>query len=166
MAESTPWELRFVLSWKLFILCMYSQLWQTAAGSMYAAEVTVRWGPCILFSALFSDRIFFYSVVTFISECTPGLISTALPDFHIYFFMSHLLWPFEMVCVSLGFDSFDESLEEPFSLATPAFSSYKWVGTSWFARSSFPPCSSSWPFGLWNFNTKIIFRCLNTVKYC
>lgn len=137
-------------------------------GSMCAAEMTVRWGPCI---QLFYYLAIFYSVVTFVSGCMPGLISIALPDFHIYFscctfFMSCLLCPFEMVCVSLGFDSFDESLEEPFSLATPAFSSYKWVGTSWFARSSFPQCSSSWPFGLWNFNIKTTFRCLSTVKYC
>lgn len=170
MAYSTPWELRFVLSWKLFILRMYSQLWQTAAGSMYVAEVTVRWGPCIQLFLLFSDRIFFYSVVTFIGGCMPGPMSTASLYFHIYFSCSTFLCQISYVllkwCVSLGFDSFDESLEEPFSLATPAFSSHKWVGTSWFARSSFPQCTSSWPFGLWNFNTKTIFRCFNTVKYC
>lgn len=57
-------------------------------------------------------------------------------------------------CLLLGFDSFDESLEEPFSLPTPPFSSYKWVGPSWPARSSFPQCSSSWPFGLWPLKTK------------
>lgn len=65
-----------------------------------------------------------------------------------------LLWWICVCVLLLGLDSFDDSLEEPFSLPTPSFSSYKWVWPWWATRSSFPQCSSSWPFGLWPISTK------------
>ena len=45
------------------------------------------------------------------------------------------LWWFCVNVSLLGPGSFDESLEEPFSLPASPFSSYKWVGPSWPARS-------------------------------
>lgn len=65
------------------------------------------------------------------------------------------LWWICVCVLLLGFDSVDESLEEPFSLPTPPFSSYKWVGPLWSSRSSFHQCTSSCPFGLWPFKIKI-----------
>lgn len=65
-----------------------------------------------------------------------------------------VLWWICVCVLLLDPDSFDESLEEPFSLPAPPFSSYKWVGPSWPARSSFLKCSSSQAFGLWPLKNK------------